>query len=102
VNPVTKKRFPILDRLSVKDFTVKLIDCLCFYQIWQACGWGCKCLKRMEMRGVNKRVKKPKELNDIPDTESESDSSTDGATDQKFAGLTPGASHLGPGAVIYF
>jgi hypothetical protein len=102
VNPVTKRRFSLLDRLSVKDYGLKLLDCLCFYSIWQACGWGCKCLKRIEMRGVNKRVEKPLELKDVPDTESESDSSTDGGNDEKYAGLSSAASHLGPGAVLYF
>lgn len=63
---------------------------------------GCKCFKKIDMRGVNKRVRKPKELNDIPDTDSESDSSTDGGNDEKYAGLSSAASNLGSGAVLYF
>ena len=54
------------------------------------------------MRGVQKRVNKPDELKDVPDTESESNSSTDGGNDEKFAGLSPASSNLGSGAVLYF
>lgn len=45
VNPVTKQRFSIMDRMSIKDFGIKILDCCCFFRVWQACGWGCKCLR---------------------------------------------------------
>jgi hypothetical protein len=99
VNPISKQKFSLLERLTVKDFGYKLIDCLFCYQIKEACKSCCKYCRKIELRGTSPRVKKPKILNDLPETDSEESSEGD---DEKYAGLSAAGSHMGTGAVLYF
>jgi hypothetical protein len=98
-NPITKEKFSLLERLTVKDFGYKIFDCLGCYQIKEFCQSCCRSIRKIELRGTNPRVKKPEILDDVPETDSEESSEGD---DEKYAGLSAAGSHMGTGAVLYF
>lgn len=66
VNPISKQRFSLMNRLTVKDFGWKLIDCIFCFQIKEFCKKVFKSIRKIELRGTKSRVDKPDILADIP------------------------------------
>ena len=96
VNPISKEKFSVFQRITVRDYGFKMTDACGFYTIGMVC---INCVKRYSklQRFEEKRVK-PSSMNDLPDSASESSGDED---EGGFGGLTSAGAHLGIGAVLY-
>jgi hypothetical protein len=99
LDPKTKERFSLRDRVTVKDYESKIADLFYFYNVRQFFRRCCKFIKRKCKPDNRIKFIKPESLQDLPDSDScSSDSEDDG---MGINGLTVCATKLGEGAALY-
>ena len=105
VDPDTRERFSLTDRVTVRNYAKKLFDVCCLLKLFKLqrelmrkikdllLGTICKCCKKEKYKWP-----KPKSMEKIP--ESDSDSGDDAETNIKNE-LTLCGRNIGEGAVLY-
>ena len=99
VHPITKAKFSLGARTTVKDYATKLLDPC---QLHVAAGWckrvGKQYYKLSRGDTDERKMARPESLKDLPPSESDSSELED---EVGFGGLTAAGAHLGVGAVLY-
>jgi len=99
VDPTSKLKFSIKDRITVKDYDSKLSDLFYFYYTKKYIKNCCKRLKKKIKGNHGIQFVKPESLKDVPDSSTSSSGSDDG--EDAANGLTVCATKLGDGATLY-
>lgn len=98
LDPETKKKFSVKDRVTVKDYCAKLSDaCFCYAFGKFISRWSKKISKRH--RGQTQKIEKPPSLIELPDSQSSSESTEE--IEEGGRGLTITARFLGDGSALY-
>jgi hypothetical protein len=99
VHPLTKERFDYDQRVTVKDYAIKLWDPCSLYVLVRQCKKCCAKYYKLSRGNVDDhKGARPDTLKDLPDSPSESSELED---EVGFGGLTAAGSHLGVGAILY-
>lgn len=99
VHPLTKERFDFGERVTVKDYAIKLWDPCFLYVLVRQCKKGCAKYYKLSRGSVDEhRGNKPESLKTLPDSPSDSSELED---EVGFGGLTAAGAHLGVGAILY-
>lgn len=99
VHPLTKERFDFSQRVTVKDYAMKLWDPCFIYVLARQCKKVCTKYYKLSRGNVDDhKGARPDSLKDLPDSPSDSSELED---EVGFGGLTAAGAHLGVGAILY-
>jgi hypothetical protein len=99
VHPLTKERFAYGQRVTVKDYQIKLWDPCYLYVVVKQCKKACGKYYKLSRGNVDDRKgARPETLKGLPESPSDSSELED---EVGFGGLTAGGAHLGVGAILY-
>ena len=99
VDPITNRKFNVLQSITVKNYALKLTDCLgCWLCNRCLKYFGKKCYGLVKRGNTKKKMEKPESMKDVPSSDNSSDEDFGPDT---FKGLSEASKNLGEGAILY-